>query len=84
MDDLTHHRASVFLLPEESFYSLQELCDQMFLMAAAIFVSTLEEEKVPLRLPRSMLAQCFQIFASQLADALDEAQQLDHPVQRMH
>jgi hypothetical protein len=84
MDDLTHHGAPVFLLPEDSFYALQELRNQMFLMAAAVFVSTQEEERIPLRLPRSMLAQCFQVFASQLSDALDEVQPLAGRAPRMH
>jgi hypothetical protein len=84
MDNLPHTGANVFLLPEDSFQSMQELRDQMFLMVTMIFASTLEEEKVPLQLSRSMLAQCFQIFASQLADALDDAQRLTTPASRMH
>jgi hypothetical protein len=87
MDHLTHPGAHVYLLPEESFYSLQELRNLIFLMASMIFVSTMEEERVPLKMPRSMLAQCFQIFATQLTDALDTSQkmvQMDPAAQRTH
>ena len=87
MNDSTHTDAYVFLLPENSYESLQEARNLMFLMASVIFASTKEEEKIPLQIPRSLLAQCFQILATQLADALDSSQKMiqrDHNVQRTH
>jgi hypothetical protein len=87
MSDSTHIDAYVFLLPENSYESLQEARNLMFLMASVIFASTTEEEKIPLQISRSLLAQCFQILATQLADALDSSQKLiqrDHNVQRTH
>jgi hypothetical protein len=87
MNDSTHTNAYVFLLPENSYESLQEARNLMFLMASVIFASTTEEEKIPLQIPRSLLAQCFQILATQLADALDTSQKMiqrDHNVQRTH
>jgi hypothetical protein len=75
MNDAAHNDACVFLLPENSFHSLSELRDLMFLMASITYAATKEEEKILLHIPRSMLAQRFQIFATQLADALDAAQQ---------
>jgi hypothetical protein len=84
MDDVTHTDAVVFLLPEENFEALQEIRNQMYLIAMTIFVATREEEKIPLQLPRSMLARCFQIFASQITDALDDLQQLETRPPRTH
>jgi hypothetical protein len=87
MDDITHSDAPVFLLPESSFHSLQELRSQMFLMASTIFAATVEEEKIPLHIPRSLLAQCFQLFATQLTDALDASQRVilaNHSMPRTH
>jgi hypothetical protein len=87
MNPSTHTDAPVFLLPENSYQSLQEIRSLMFLMSSMIFASTMEEEKIPLQIPRSLLAQCFQIIATQLADALDTAQkmvQMGHALQRKH
>ena len=87
MDQLTHPGAHVYLLPEDSFHSLQELRNLMFLMASTTFVSTMEEEGVLLKIPRSVLAQCFQIFTAQLTDALETSQkmvQMDPAAQRTH
>ena len=87
MDQVTHHGAHVYLLPEESFYSLQELRNLIFLMASTTYASTKEEEKVLLQVPRSSLAQCLQMFAVQLTDALDTSQKvvkMDADVQRTH
>jgi hypothetical protein len=71
MNDSTHTDAPVFLLPDNSYRTLQEIRNLMFLMASMIFASTKEEEQIPLQIPRSLLAQTFQVFATQLADALD-------------
>jgi hypothetical protein len=87
MNDSTHANAHVFLFPENSYESLQEVRNMMFLMASMIFASTIEEEKVPMQIPRSLLAQCFQILATQLADALDSSQKMvqrDPHAQRTH
>jgi hypothetical protein len=67
----THTDAPVFLLPDNSYRTLQEVRNVMFLMASMIFAATKEEEQIPLQIPRSLLAQCFQQFATQLADSLD-------------
>jgi hypothetical protein len=86
MSHSTHNDAPVFLLPETSFQSLHELRNLMFLIASIIFVAT-KEESIALQIPRSLLAQCFQLFARQLADNLDAAQRVvvtDHNVQRTH
>jgi hypothetical protein len=87
VNDSTHTDVHVYLLPENCHESLQEVRNLMFLMASMIFASTMEEEKIPLQIPRSMLAQCFQIFATQLADALDASQKMvqrDPNAQRTH
>jgi hypothetical protein len=87
MDHPTHPGAHVYLLPEDSFHSLQELRNLMFLMASTTYASTKEEERVLLQMPRSSLAQCFQMVATQLTDALDASQkmvQMDANVQRTH
>jgi hypothetical protein len=87
MNDSTHTDVCVFLLPENSYEALQEVRNLMFLMSSVIFASTKEEEKISLQIPRSLLAQCFQIFATQLADALDSSQKMvpmDPTVQRTH
>jgi hypothetical protein len=74
MNDSTHNDACVFLLPENSFHSLSDLRDLMFLMSSITYAATEEEEKILLHLSRSSLAQCFQMLATQLADALDATQ----------
>jgi hypothetical protein len=87
VNDSTHTDAHVFLLPEENFQASQEVRNLMFLMASMIFASTMEEEKIPLQLPRSLLAQCFQVLATQLADAVDSAQKMvpmGNTLQRKH
>jgi hypothetical protein len=75
MNDSTHNDACVFLLPENSFHSLSDLRDLMFLMSSITYAATEEEEKILLHLSRSSLAQCFQMLATQLADALEATQQ---------
>jgi hypothetical protein len=87
MNDSTHIDAPVYLLPAKSYQSLWELHNLMFLMASISYASTREEERIPLRMPRSLLAQRLQMFAAQLADALDATQPLSHvddDVQRTH
>jgi hypothetical protein len=87
MNDSTHNDAYVFLLPDKSYQALQEVRNLLFLMSSMIFASTMEEEKIPLQLPRSLLAQCFQVLATQLADAVDSAQKMvpmGNTLQRKH
>jgi hypothetical protein len=72
MNDSTHANAApVYALPEESYRTLQELRDLLFLLTLTTHASTVQEEAMPLRIPRSMLTQCFQIVGTQLADVLD-------------
>jgi hypothetical protein len=75
MNDSTHNDACVFLLPENSFHSLSDLRDLMFLMSSITYAATEEEEKILLHLSRSSLAQCFHVLAMQRADALEATQQ---------
>jgi hypothetical protein len=87
MNPSTHTDAPVFLLPDNSYQALQEVRNLMFLMSSMIFAATKDEEQIPLQIPRSLLAQCFQIFATQLADALDSSQKMvpmDCTLQRKH
>jgi hypothetical protein len=87
MNDSTHHDACVFLLPDNSFQSLQEVRSLLLLMASMIFASTREEEGIPLQIQRSLLAQCLRMLATQLADAVDSAQKMvpmDCALQRKH
>ena len=87
MDNPTHPGAHVYLLPEDSFLSLQELRNLIFLMASTTYASTKEEEQILLEIPRSSLAQCLQMFAVQLTDALDTSQKvvkMDADVQHTH
>jgi hypothetical protein len=62
--------ASGYLLSEENQSKLQEIRNQWLLMAEIAYVSTLDEERVPLQIPRSILAQCFEHAAEQLSDVL--------------
>jgi hypothetical protein len=72
MNDSTHANAAlVYALPEESYRTLQELRDLLFLLTLTTHASTVQEETMHLRIPRSMLTQCFQIVGTQLADVLD-------------
>jgi hypothetical protein len=87
MNDSTHNDVCVFLLPDNSYQALQEVRNLMLLMSSMIFASTMEEERIPLQIPRSLLAQCFQIFATQLGDAVDSAQKMvpmGYTLQRKH
>jgi hypothetical protein len=89
MNDSTHANAMrVYALPEESFQTLHELRNLMFLMATTTHVVSVEEKTIHLRLPRAMLSQCFRHVGVQLAKALigygadnegTNTQRLDHP-----
>jgi hypothetical protein len=78
MNDPTPLPAPAYVLSEDSFQSLQELSGQMFLIASMVFAATGEEEKILLRLPRSLLGQCLQGFANQLAEALESSRKAIH------
>ena len=55
-----------YLLREGNFEKLKQIRDQLFLLARVIIVASQEEEDMPLQLPRSSLAQCFEGFGAQL------------------
>jgi hypothetical protein len=74
MNPSTPTTAPAYVLSEDSYLSLLELSNQMFLMASVIFAKTKEEENTLLRLPRSQLGECLQGFANQLAQALESTQ----------
>jgi hypothetical protein len=87
MDDSTHTDAPGYLLPEISYQSLQELRNLMFLMASTTYAVTVEEEAIPLCMPRSLLAERFHLIGTQLADALDTTRRVSrihHDAQRTH
>ena len=73
MDDPsnTPPRMHGYLLLEEGHTKLQEIRDQLFLLASVTFAATLEEEHAPLEVRRSMLGQCFENFGLQIDDVLD-------------
>lgn len=63
--------ASGYSLSEESHVKLQEIRDQLFLLASMTVAATLQEEHTPLEVRRSMLAQCFENFGLQIDAVLD-------------
>lgn len=73
MDDLsnTASRAYGYLLLEEGHTKLQEIRDQLFLLASVTFAATMEEENAALEVRRSMLGQCFENFGLQIDEVLD-------------
>jgi hypothetical protein len=73
MDDLSNavSRTYGYLLLEEGHTKLQEIRDQLFLLASVTFASTLEEENAALEVRRSMLGQCFENFGLQIDEVLD-------------
>jgi hypothetical protein len=76
MNDSTHAGAvRGYALPEESFQTLHELRNLMFLMATTTHVVSVEERTVHLRIPRAMLSQCFRHIGVQLAEVLDAVEQ---------
>jgi hypothetical protein len=77
MNDATHaNTVRVYALPEESFQTLHELRNLMFLMATTTHVVSMEEKAIHLRIPRAMLPQCFRHVGVQLAEVLDAVEQL--------
>ena len=59
-----------YLLREESVEKLEQIRDQLLLMARMVFAATQAEESEPLEIQRSMLGQCFETFGLQLDDVL--------------
>lgn len=59
-----------YLLREESFGKLEQIRNQLFLMANVIFAATQTEEDEPLELQRSMLGQCFEAFGLQVDEVI--------------
>jgi hypothetical protein len=59
-----------YLLREESFDKLQQIRNQLFLMAGVIFAATQAEEQEPLEIQRSRLGQCFESFGLQIDEVL--------------
>jgi hypothetical protein len=91
-DDMTKPRDVAeaphgYLLPEEGFEKLEQIRNQLFLMASVIFAVTQAEEQEPLEIQRSMLGQCFDSFGLQLNDVLTTMAwvgQSMRPVSRPH
>jgi hypothetical protein len=52
--------AICYLLSEDNQLKPQGIRNQLLLMAEIAYVSTLEEERVPLQILRSILAQCLE------------------------
>lgn len=73
MDDASHDtpRGPGYSLSEESHAKLQEIRDQLFLLASVTFAATLEEDNTSLELRPSMLGQCFENFGLQIDEVLD-------------
>ncbi|GLQ48727.1 XAC0095 family protein [Dyella flava] len=59
-----------YLLREENFEKLEQIRDQLLLMARMTFAATQAEENEPLEIQRSMLGQCFENLGLQLDDVL--------------
>jgi hypothetical protein len=63
-----------YLLSEESHSKLQKIRNHWLLMAEMSYASTLDEERVVLQIPRSVLAECFEQAAEQLSEVLAATQ----------
>ena len=59
-----------YLLREENVEKLEQIRDQLLLMARMVFAATQAEESEPLEIQRSMLGQCFENFGLQLDELL--------------
>lgn len=60
-----------YRLPEHEFVKLQRLRTQWAFLASAFQAHGAEEDRVPLEVSRSMMAQGFAQFAQQLGDVLN-------------
>ena len=59
-----------FLLSEDGREQLEQMRDQLFLMAGFVFATTLEEEHAPMEIKRSMLGQLFESFGLRIDEVL--------------
>jgi hypothetical protein len=60
-----------YLMTEEHRRKLQSLRDQLSLMSAISFATTLEEDDEPLQLGRSILGMSYENFAQQAQEILE-------------
>jgi hypothetical protein len=60
-----------YQLTEEHRHKLQSLRDQLYLMSAISFATTLEEDDEPLQLGRSILGMSYENFAQQAQEILE-------------
>jgi hypothetical protein len=58
--------APAYRLSEDAHLRLQNLRDQLFLMALLAFATTTEEEESPLEVRRGMLGTCFEQVAMEM------------------
>jgi len=73
-----------YLLREENFEKLEQIRDQLLLMARMTFAATQAEEQEPLEIQRSMLGQCFESFGLQLDDVLSATGWMNLRISRAH
>lgn len=59
-----------YLLPEEGREQMEQLRNQLFLMASVVFASTLEEEQELLQIRRSMLGQLLESYGLRIDEVL--------------
>jgi hypothetical protein len=81
MKNIDNAPARVFgyLLQEEQFHVLENMRDQILLMAMLSFALTRQqEETAPMELKPSMLGQCFETFDLQLDEVLYAVERAGH------
>ncbi|GLQ50945.1 XAC0095 family protein [Dyella flava] len=66
MAEMTHG----YLLSEENFQKLEQIRNQLFLMAITTIAATQAEEQEPLEIHRSVLGQSFESVALELDSVL--------------
>ena len=59
-----------YLLQEENFEKLEQIRNQLFLMASVTLAPTQAEENEPPHIQRFIMGQCFERFALQLDEVL--------------
>jgi hypothetical protein len=70
MDEMIRLDAPAYQLSEDAHIRLQELRDQLWLMATLSFAATTEEEELPLEIRRGMLAKYFERAALEISTLL--------------
>jgi hypothetical protein len=65
-DEVPVLSAPAYRLSEDAHLRLQNLRDQLFLMALLAFATTTEEEEAPLEVQRGMLGKCFEQAALEI------------------